>query len=74
MQPVEAAGALRARRDQAGLPQQPQVTGDRGAADGQRVGELLHGAIPVAVQHLDDGPAVGVAQSVERIAGEVAHS
>jgi hypothetical protein len=39
---VEAAGAFGAVGDQAGVLEQLQVPGDRGAADRQRVGELAY--------------------------------
>ena len=42
---------------------------DRGAADGQRVGQLADRAVAV-LEQLDDRAAVGIAERVERVAGE----
>ncbi len=52
--------------DQSGPLQQPQVARDRRSTDRQRVGELLDGPAARAEQ-LHDGPAVRVAERVERV-------
>jgi len=48
------------------------VPGDGRAADGQAVGDLLHGT-RLAGQQLDDLPAVGVAKSLHRISPASLH-
>src|SRR6476660_4572097 len=67
LQPVDAARAQRLLLDEPGLLQQAQVSRYGGTADRQLVGELLHGAA-TAAQQLDDRPAVGIAERVERVA------
>ena len=66
---VQAASPLRPIGNQPGLLQQTKVAGYRRAADRQLVGELPNG--PVAdTQQLDDGPAIGVTERIERISAE----
>jgi hypothetical protein len=67
VQAVQAAGAFRAVGDQAGVLEQPQVSGDGGAADRELVGELTDRPIAGAEQ-LDDRPSVRVTEGVEGIA------
>ena len=69
VQPVEPPRALRAVGDEAGVLEQAQVPRHGGAADRQRVRELLDGAV-AAREQLDDRPAVRVAEGVERVAGD----
>src|SRR5580704_14767125 len=66
LQVVDAAGALRVFGHQARLFEQAQVTGDRGAADRQRRGDLGHRLVPLAEQAQDVAP-VRVAERLERV-------
>jgi hypothetical protein len=64
---VNAPGAPRLVDHQPRLLQQPQVTRDGRPADWERVGDLANRALARAEQ-LDDGPPIGVTQSIEWVA------
>jgi hypothetical protein len=66
LEPVEPPRALGTVGYETRVLQHAQVTGDRRAADGQRVGELLHGAV-VSAEQGEDGAPVRVAEGVEGI-------
>jgi hypothetical protein len=70
VEPVQAARALGAVGDEAGLLEQAQVSRDGRAADRQGVGELLDRAVAAAGEQLDDRAAMGVAERVERVSGQ----
>jgi hypothetical protein len=70
VQPVQPPRSLGAVGDEARLLEQAQVPGDRRAADRQRVGELLDGAVAAVREQLDDRAAMRVAERVERVSGE----
>jgi hypothetical protein len=69
MEPVEAAGAHRPVRHQSSLLQQPQVARYCRPADREGFGQLLDRPIALP-QQLDDGPAIRVAERVERVIGQ----
>lgn len=65
---VQAPGSFLLVGNQPSLVQQPKVPRDRGAADRERIGDLLDRAGTLS-QHFDDRTAVGIAEGVEGIAG-----
>jgi hypothetical protein len=69
VQAVQAARALGAVGDESRLLEEPQVPRDGGAADRQRVGQLLDRAV-AAREELDDRAAVRVAERVEGVSGD----
>ena len=70
MQSVDTACPPRLLRHQPGLLEQPEVTGDSGAADGELVGDLGDRATALP-QQLDNRPPVWVAKGVERVTGRI---
>ena len=71
MQPIQAACATRLLHDEPGRLQQAEMTRDRRPADRQGVGQLADRAPARRTfpEQLDDGPSIGVAERLERIAG-----
>jgi hypothetical protein len=66
---VEPPRPLGAVGDEAGVLEQAEMAGDRGAADRQRVGDLPDRSVAGGEQ-LDDRAAVRVAERVERVTGK----
>jgi hypothetical protein len=67
---VHVPGALDPIGDQAGTLEQPEMAADRGPADRELIGDLLH-RLTATAEDLDDRPAVGVAERVERVAVQI---
>ena len=72
VQPVHPSCPHRLLHHEPRLLQQAEVTRHRGPADRQRVGELADRR-RAGTQPLDDGPAVRIAQRLERIARRLGH-
>lgn len=68
METVNPAIPLGAIHHQPGILQQTQMPGDRGPADGEIVGYLLHRTSAVG-KKLDDGSAVRITERREWIGG-----